>query len=449
MRTRRIEDSARAFSGHARIARARRHGTAIAVTLATLSASSAYAAGNHQICYQGPPFNNQPTIVVQCRSDLPGVSCSISSSASPVPYFPPAAGPSTVQSFKGAYGTPSTATILFSDGTQRTCTTEVVPLYQGYGGAFTRVTATVPQLTGYTTDASGLLTTGIWSSQTTTAQRASTNIIAVPWDFALVGGGARGTNYPSGALISKMAPDGDLQNREWRVQTQDALTPQPHTNESYAIGMKIEGVGIASLRNLVVWRSGGSNPNPTAHPTSQAVPPPGFPVILGGGASAFAQAFPQTGQFLTASSAIPAVYGLCLTRVCTEASGAVGWTAASKDHGVSAPGYVMTFVSSMPQTIQVNTPAGPRTFTVESFGRGVISSVAAHPSIVVAGRSGEFALTGVGAWVDWQGYGSYGNLLWQVVPRADIAGVEAGSKDHAYSSPARITGYVLGVKLVP
>jgi hypothetical protein len=211
--------------------------------------------------------------------------------------------------------------------------------------------------------------------------------------------------------------------------------------------MKIEGVATVNLRNLVAWQLGGSNY--AAHPTAQVTPIAGYPAILGGGAEAFAQAYPQTGQFLTASSAIPAVYGFCWMGRCGESSGATGFYAASKDHGVSAPGYVGVWVSSMPQAIQVYTAAGPWTFRVETFGRGVTSSVAAQPSIVVAGRSGEFALTGVGAAVNWQSYGYYGNLLWKVVPRADIAGVEAASKDHMYSSPAAITGYALGVKLVP
>jgi hypothetical protein len=434
--------------------------TGIAAVLATLTASTAYAAGNHQICYQGPYWNNQPTVVVQCRSEFPGVSCTISMQATPAGYFPPPAGASTVQSFRGQPGTTHTATIDYSDGTQRTCTTQLAPLYQGVGSAFTRMGtgATVPLLTGYTTDQSGLLTTGIWSSQTTNPQRVQQNIIGVPWDFVLVGGGALGTNYPSGALISKMAPDGDLQNREWRVLTQDAIVSQPHNNESFAIGMKIEGVTIANLRNLVVWNSGGSdpsNPNGIPHPTAQVAPLNGFPAILGGGVKAFANAYPQTGQFLTASSPIPAVYGFCWWwwgggfGGCSESSGATGWYAASKDHGASAPDGMSVFLSSMPDTISVNTPSGPRNFRVETFARGVTSGVAAHPSIVVDGRSGEFALTGVGAYVDWQSHGFYGNLLWKVVPRADIAGVEASSKDHAYSSPATITGYVLGVKLVP
>lgn len=425
-----------------------RASTAIAVVLTALTASSAYAAGHHQICYQGPHYNSLPTVVVQCRSDVPGVSCSISLPAAHSGYYPPPAGASTVETYQGSPGTTYTATIDFSDGTQRKCSTSLAGYFTSVGTAYTRTAgATAPLLTGYTTDQSGLLMTGIWSSQTTTAQRVQSNTIGVPKDLVLVGGGALGTNYPSGALISKMSPTGDLEKREWRVQTQDALSPQPHNNETYAIGMKIEGVATVDLRNLVAWNYGGSTL--AAHPTAQVAPIAGHPAVLGGGAEAFALAYPQTGQFLTASTAIPAIHGFCWNGWCSESIGATGFFAASKDHGISAPGHVGVWISSMPQAIQVYTAAGLRTFRVETFGRGVTSGVAAHPGIVVSGRSGEFALTGVGASVNWQTHGFYGNLLWKVVPRADIAGVEASSKDHAFSSPATITGYALGVKLVP
>jgi hypothetical protein len=423
----------------------RRIHTAIATVVAAVTTSSAYAAGNHQVCYQGPNYNSQPTFVVQCRSDIPNVSCSISASAASSGLFVPPAGASTVRTYQGSVGTSYTASIAFSDGTQRSCTTSLAG-YGYYGPAYANSGATVPQLTGYTTDESGLLMTGIWSSRTQNPQRVQKNTVAVPRDFVLVGGGALGAEYPSGALISTMVPAGDLEKRQWWVVTEDALTPQPHDNETYVIGMKIEGVSAYTLRNLVVWTSGSSTQE--AHPHGEVLPPSGFEAVLGGGARSFTP-YPYTGQFLTASSAIPAIYGFCWNGFCGESSGATGWAVESKDHGISAPGFVTPYISSMPTSIQVWTPAGTRTFRVETFGRGVVSGVAAHPSIVVAGRSGEFALTGVGAYVDWRNHGWAGNLLWKVVPRADVAGVEASSKDHAYSSPATITGYVVGVKLVP
>lgn len=426
----------------------RRIRTAVATIVAALSTSTAFAAGHHQICYQVPNYNSALTFVVQCRSDVPGVSCSISAPAAHSGYYLPPFGGGTAQAYQGTNAASFTATISFSDGTQRSCTTSLSGTGTSAGPAFARTPgATVPVLTGYTTDESGLLMTGIWSSQTTTPLRVQRNTVALPRDFVLVGGGALGTNYPNGALISKMYPLFDAERREWRVQTEDALVAEPHNNETFAIGMKIEGVSAVTLRGIVGWSSGSSNE--AAHPAAAVAPPAGS-VVLGGGAYAFATAYPQTGQFLTSSSAIPAIYGLCWPRgVCSDSLGATGWSAESKDHGVSAPGAVTAYVSWMPSSIQVWTPAGTRTFTVQGFGRGSSSSVAAHPSIVVAGRSGEFALTGVGAYVNWRTYGSYGNLLWKVVPRADVAGVEASSKDHAYSSPATIVGYAVGVKLVP
>jgi len=424
--------------------------TAIATIVAAITTSTAYAAGYHQICYQGPQYNSVPTFVVQCRSDIPGVTCSISAPAGGSGYYPPPAGASTVSTYQGSPGTSYTATISFSDGTQRSCTTSLngYGASAGGGGALaTTAGATAAILTGYTTDQSGLLMTGIWSSRTQNPLRVQKNSVYVPRDLVLVGGGALGSDYPSCALISKMYPTGDLEKREWRVETQDALVAQPHDNETYAIGMKIEGMSVTTLRQLVAWSSGSSGT--AAHPTSQVVPPAGFEAVLGGGAYTFAP-YPYTGQFLTASSAIPSIYGFCWRGVCGESSGSTGWWAASKDHGISAPGSVTSYVSSMPTSIQVWTPTlGTHTFQVQTFGRGVTSGVAAHPGIVVAGRSGEFALTGAGASVDWESYGYYGNLLWKVMPRADIAGVEVSSKDHAWSSPATITGYVLGVKLVP
>jgi hypothetical protein len=76
------------------------------------------------------------------------------------------------------------------------------------------------------------------------------------------------------------------------------------------------------------------------------------------------------------------------------------------------------------------------------------SPVAAHPSVVVAGSPGECALTGIGAYVDWQTHGTAGNLLWKLKPRPDIAGAEAASKDHTIPSPATITVYAIGIRLV-
>jgi hypothetical protein len=76
------------------------------------------------------------------------------------------------------------------------------------------------------------------------------------------------------------------------------------------------------------------------------------------------------------------------------------------------------------------------------------SAVAAHPAVDVGGLRGEYALTGIGAAVDWRSHGPSGNLLWKLEPRADLGGASVASKDHVFPSPATITGFALGIKLV-
>jgi len=59
------------------------------------------------------------------------------------------------------------------------------------------------------------------------------------------------------------------------------------------------------------------------------------------------------------------------------------------------------------------------------------SAVAQHPAVAVAGKMGEYALTGVGASVDWQSYGSAGNLLWKLIRAPIPPEPKAASKDHS------------------
>jgi hypothetical protein len=38
--------------------------------------------------------------------------------------------------------------------------------------------------------------------------------------------------------------------------------------------------------------------------------------------------------------------------------------------------------------------------------------------------------------------------LWKLEPRADVGGASVAAKDHVISSPASITAYAIGIKLV-
>jgi hypothetical protein len=291
--------------------------------------------------------------------------------------------------------------------------------------------------------------TGVWSSSTTVPHSTvialrQTNTINVPGDFIVIGGGGVGTRVPNGALLTTMKRGASV--RQWAVSTEDTPEfPESHNDQTVVIGMKIEGLPHTELAKVVTETTGFSG-LPTNHPRAEVVPPQGH-VVLGGGARSAAAAFPVLGQLLTMSAPIPTVQGFCWQGSCGEDRGVLGWHAASKDHITTAAGTVDAFVVSMPDRIQVPVGSGSW-YRVEQYARGVTSSVAAHPIIVVAGISGQFALTGVGARANFAP-GQAGSLLWQVLPRPDLAGVQASSKDHGWSSPASITGYTIGVRLVP
>jgi hypothetical protein len=113
------------------------------------------------------------------------------------------------------------------------------------------------QLTGFTTDASGLVTTGVWKLTSPTVANYNRVTLQVPADFVAVGGGALGAETPYGALvtesyqsdtISGAEQTGDL--RRWTARTSDLTYPQPHQTTVYAIGMRVAGKAARDLRGI-------------------------------------------------------------------------------------------------------------------------------------------------------------------------------------------------------
>lgn len=430
----------------------------VALALAASGASAAFAAGNHHICYQEYNDASRLTLVAQCRSDTPGVYCEIQqiTAMNYHPWTPPPVGNSVVRKFV-AYGSGlHQVEIAFSDGTRRECST-----YLRTGGAPNQgaYDATPPELIGYTTDASGLVTTGVWSSRTRNPDTIKSNRITVPGDFVVVGGGAAGTNAPYGAFVSQAYPDDSYvgygrATRDWKVETRHSVVYEPHTNTAYAIGMKIEGVDDRTLNKLVAMTSAASAYT-EQHPKA-SVYAPASTRVLGGGTMASVHGYSPTGfgQNLTASAPLDNRLFRCVPaffvppQPCAPLK-LTGWHGASKEHGDYYPGGLNVWVIHMPETITVLTPKGMRNYNVETTVRTTRSLVEGQPSTTTPGVSGEYALTAAGALVDWWRTGSAGNLLWKLAPRGDIAGAEVASKDHVWSSPSAISGYAVGVKLVP
>lgn len=419
--------------------------------------SSAAFAAQHSICYEGDlTASLQATAVYACREDAGGY-CLISPS-SPGMHWISSYVPGNAPGSFGVYQLDATgsvsATIRFFDshgalsGT-RNCMVNTIGRY-GYGvvGGATRGAV----LTGFTTDASGLLSTGVWKFVSPTLASYNRQTVRVPLDFVAVGGGAMGAEYPYGALVTESLREENSPSASWRgwtARTSDLLDVQPHHTTVYAIGMRIAGIDARDLKPLLSVVNQDSSPAATAHPVNQV----SFPthsqskfVFLSGGVKALADTSnspTMLGQFVTATAPIvvtggpswcPQPYNQCALPFVN------GWQVASKDHLVSHPGTVNTNAIAMPPKLVV----GGQTFQVVGNVVSATSAIADHPAAEASGLLGQYALTGIGAAVDWN---PVGNLIWKLEPRPDIGGAAVASKDHRVVSQAGITAYALGVKL--
>jgi hypothetical protein len=453
--------------------------------LLILVCASAAHAGRHYICYQDEDTAaGEKTAVWGCSTDA-GEACNISGTTgyASIPMNPAPLQAGQYMRLKGLPSGRAALNIHFRDGAgqvleTRLCAVNIQTTTRG---------AASPNavLVGFTTDASGLVSTGVWKLTLNNNLPASPNpffpsissaALSVPNDFVVVGGGVVGTNVPQGVLISRSMRDGD---RAWRGRTADSSradgsSAQPYNSTIFAIGMTINGLARDTLAQLV-RSSYQSAAIDAAFSTVRSGMPFGFR-LLGGGAEAMAVAgtgnWGTNGQYLTETAP-----GLCnggnSGNCCSlSANGmlvcstAFTWKAASKDHLVSRPGRVKAEVYGMPTSISV---AGTN-YCVVSNTVSQTSPLAAHPAIDIGGLRGEYALTGVGATVDWSKTFAHtlplpsgpvypldpvqlqfgaGNLLWKLEPRPDLGGASVASKDHVISSPARITGYATGIKLVP
>jgi hypothetical protein len=415
----------------------------IGLVAQALLARGAMAAQHHHICYEDAPTtqNGQTTLhgVAECRAD--DGPCVIAQRS-----FPNSQSPGMVTFSTTATVSSSFWVIAFADGATQSCTVNLSGKGPSPGAT----------LVGYTTDASGLLTTGVWkrrSRQRETlpdGKNRSSQVVVPPGDFVTVGGGVVAAEAPDGALVYESWQDAE----GWRGGTADSGVSQPRDNETYVIAMNVEGLAADDLAAMIrqdgrVSTTQKTTPNEAAPPKAVIALPDDFLPLSGGISTSvpYSTSISGLGQFATGTRPTlswTAGNGGCdPTNECVSVS---GWSATSKDHGAPTPGTATVRLVSINRNLTI----GGDAYHFESNVAIATSMPAGHPGAVVAGKAGEYALSGIGAFVDWQTSPSAaGNLIWQMMPRPDIDGAEVGSKDNGASSPATITAYALGVKLVP
>lgn len=420
--------------------------------VAILLFSASTWAGDHQICYQIPPLPGWHTIAARfaCRTDganTPG--CQVNS-------VMPAAGSPQILSFSGVNNTPASAeseaivsgagtyvgTFTFADGAIRSCTVEIPSLfnlapnpYTGYQNRF---------LIGFSTDASGLVMTGVWQATSYAADPAYQTVV-VPPDFIAVGGGVEGAEWPSGVLVASSHHDlgaSSYSPQFWSTGVQSNVPTQVGADTAWGIGLKIEGIKNATLQQIVQFPASISQI--ANHPTvtlTENITYPQATAIIGGGVMTQPAASTSAAQYVTESA--PQTWQQCYQNGTFEQL-ISGWTAASKDHINPDPAWVDVQLTSLPKALAIN----GNTFHVETWVSNASSDVLPHPDAWVGLPDG-YALTSVGAFVNWNAWpNAAGNLLWRLKPRPDLNGAEAASKDQMFSSPASITAYAIGMKLV-
>jgi hypothetical protein len=438
-----------------------------------LVSASAWA-GNHQICYQVPPPAGTQRILARfaCRTDgvNPG-NCQVQSiqpaftvitnRPAPIPSRSDGGVEREVE-IQGAVNV--TATFLFADGSVRKCTVETftLPVFGQNQD---------PTVLEFNTDQSGLAMTGIWRAASSATDLANQEVM-VPPDLLAVGGGAEGAPDPGTLVMASrtsvgfnMAPASSSTGpRTWlaRVQTNvpagSPLQTAPVT--AFGIGLKIEGIPNSTLRTMVQFPEEGSTGGFVPHPSDTmtgtsigfhlsgiSVPDPtAYPqtvAVISGGLKALSALSPG-GQYVTTTQPNFTKQCFALWELGGNCEQVVhGWVFSSKDHVNPSPGLVVGSVTTLPKELTIN----GTTFHVETWVSQSTSTVVAHPE-TTAGLPGGYALTGVGAFVDWQNSPSAaGNLVWRLKPLMN--GADAASKDQWFSSPAAITASAIGIRLVP
>jgi hypothetical protein len=435
-------------------------------------------AGLHQICYEGlPEQRNGKTyskVVVGCANELGG-TCEVVIPPSPGGRLHSEATPWRSASFVASRGSffyyeydgPDFTFdfgVAFKDaggGTIATRNCSVALRAGAAGHAFGWVPADGAVLTGFSTDVSGLITTGVWRSH----YKGASARVSVPGQFIAVGGGA--STSGDGFIAQSRRSNRDA--RAWLVDSFTDAQQAPADTMAYAIGLRIAGVppvdvtddkgnvtvGLDTLMATISANSAGvASGMPEAIPTARAAMPlTSFDVALGGDFRAWADRANsrlQLGQFgsVTAPRLGTQVLKCVLVGTVCPAPTAVAWRVESKDDLGNHPGYVSTTLRHLPPTLTV----GGTTFEVR--GKVVRSTSAAglSPAVDANGLRGQYALTGIGGEVHWRpnaNPATASNRLSRLEPRADLGGASASSKHGTMVTSASITAYALGIKLVP
>lgn len=416
------------------------------------SVAGAATAGMHHICFEASPLYVRGVtvlrMVVACDDDS-GAACSITAPTMKpdrvlYPAVPPVLGPRTYALYERELvpNDPPSQRLLEADiqfaGGKTTCRLQAQ-------GALGFDPGPSGSLTGFSTDASGLATTGVWRVDA----KGSLARVAVPAGFVAVGGGGQAE---PGALLWVTRFE-SANPRVWYAKSRTVTLGTPGQTTGFAVGLQIgrpENPVKAAMP--VLWTGNRSLTGGTSDPAA-AIPVPKDSVVLGGDVQPQAPGtrIDLAGQFATVSAPVAVLSWLrCVlaAKPCQPLE-AAGWQAESKDDG-RFPGEMTTVMATLPRIVPVD--------GVDYEVRGKViqatSNVGVLPAMGVSGLRGSYAVTGAGAQVNWRPFNlqnpaGAGTRLSSVEPRLDLGGASVSAGSMASMTPASVTAYALGIQLMP
>lgn len=453
---------------------------ALAAAMASIGASAQY----HHICFEGASEvaggKRIRTIIAACQDDH-GAACTVRPSylyttGQPNQIWPFARQPVDLHPAAGnAY-----RELLFFrfDGDAR--------IEFEFGGGKARRGCVMRQseswaprgrLTGFSTDASGLVSTGVWRFHA----EGGWSDPAVPGGFVAVGGGSA-ADQPD-AFVSRSDTGSGL-GANWTAWTRRDLfnSPRPPAvpellpgdrTFGYVVGARIGDLRAADLQRQLGRAALLSKTQPaTAAPAATVKAPfnTTAPIltlgpdaaVLGGGV--FASAL-GTGTRHVATASAPVrtkAWFVCVTQtnvktLCPRPA-IGGWHAEARSpQGVHAD-EVRADAVTLPWSIDVPDPLTGavgtwrvRVRTVDALTRADVA-----PAGDVTGLRGEYAVTGAGAEVLWRG--PTGNdptraapMLSRIEPRPDLGGASAAAQAGSMSAlavPVALSVHAVGLRLV-
>jgi hypothetical protein len=410
----------------------------LSLLLAALLIPLASLANDHQICYQIQPRPGSNTITADflCRTDgtsTPGCQVTAVTGAATYYHFPQGASDTGEATF-AAPGT-YVGTVQFNDGTSRTCTVEI-PANATLKPTFGEQN---PGELAFTTDASGLVTTGIWTAHSF-ASPDLRQVTVTPPDFVAVGGGFTGaTSDPILMQLNEAS-----QPVEWSSIGASSPIGAQGVVTGYSIGLKIEGLTLAQLRGLYSATGGGpsypASRSPSMTQTVSVTYPQTTAAIGGGGQTG------PAGQYITVTA--PQTSQQCFANsTCEEMLS--GWKLASINTGPrfgrgarQIPGQVYTELVTLPKVLTI---AG-QTFHIETWILSANSSSATQATASVT-LPIDYALTSIGATALTSGFSPVGgNFIWSLVPIQ--GGATASTVVLPIAKSGTVTVSAVGMKLV-